>query len=45
VRRYLWRAGAPEGQVLYRYPGRMPGFTWSLTPVRTSVVPASAWDR
>jgi hypothetical protein len=45
VRRYVWRDGAPQREVLYRYPGEMSGFTWSLTPVRTSAVPASAWDR
>jgi hypothetical protein len=45
VRRYVWRHGAPRREVLYRYPGRMPGFTWSVTPVRASLVPASAWDR
>jgi hypothetical protein len=45
VRRYVWRDGSPQREVLYRYPGAMPGFTWSLTPVRTSVIPSSAWDR
>jgi hypothetical protein len=45
VRRYVWRQGEPQREVLYRYPGRMPGFTWSVTPVRASLIPASAWDR
>jgi hypothetical protein len=34
--------GVSEG--LYRYEGKMPGFTWNLTTVRASLVPASAWD-
>jgi len=45
VRRYVWRDGAPQREVLYRYPGATSGFTWSLTAVRTSTIPASAWDR
>jgi hypothetical protein len=44
VRRYSWRGGATEREVLYRYSGGLSGFTWSLTPVRASLVPASAWD-
>jgi FG-GAP-like repeat len=45
VRRYVWREGVPRREVLYRYPGRMSGFTWNLTPVRASLIPATAWDR
>jgi len=45
VRRYAWRQGVPQREVLYRYPDRMSGFTWSITPVRASLIPASAWDR
>jgi FG-GAP-like repeat len=45
VRRYVWRGGAARPEVLYRYPGPLSGFTWSLTPVRAALVPVSAWDR
>jgi hypothetical protein len=45
VRRYAWCGRDPQSEVLYRYPGRMSGFTWSLTAVRTSLVPVSAWER
>ena len=44
VRRYVWRQGAWTKDVLYRYEGRMPGFTWNLTAVRASLVPRSVWD-
>jgi len=44
VRRYASREGAWTKEVLYRYEGRMPGFTWNLTTVRASVVPPSAWE-
>jgi hypothetical protein len=43
VRRYRWRDGAWEKEVLYRYEGRMPGFTWNVTAVPAALVPASAW--
>jgi hypothetical protein len=43
VRRYAWRDGAWSKDVLYRYDGKMPGFTWNVTAVRASLVPASAW--
>jgi hypothetical protein len=44
VRRYTWRDGAWTKDVLYRYEGKMPGFTWNLTAVRASLVPTSAWE-
>jgi hypothetical protein len=44
VRRYTWRDGAWQKDVLYRYEGGMPGFTWNLTAVRAAVVPASVWE-
>jgi len=39
VRRYRWRDGGWEKEVLYRYEGSMPGFTWNLTAVPASLVP------
>jgi hypothetical protein len=44
VRRYVWREGEWRKDVLHRYEGKMPGFTWSLTAVDASVVPTSAWE-
>ncbi len=44
VRRYTLREGAWMKDVLYRYEGGMPGFTWNLTTVRASLVPPSAWE-
>jgi hypothetical protein len=44
VRRYTWRDGTWKKDVLYRYEGGMPGFTWNLTAVRASLVPPSAWE-
>ena len=44
VRRYLWRDGAWDKDVLYRYEGKMPGFTWNVTAVPAAVVPPSAWE-
>ena len=44
VRRYTWRDGSWTKDVLYRYEGKMPGFTWNLTAVRASLVPASVWE-
>jgi hypothetical protein len=44
VRRYTWRDGTWKKDVLYRYEGSMPGFTWNLTAVRASLVPPSAWE-
>jgi hypothetical protein len=44
VRRYAWREGAWRKDVLYRYEGGMPGFTWNLTAVRAPLVPPSAWE-
>ena len=44
VRRYAWREGAWTKDVLYRYEGKMPGFTWNVTAVRASVVPPSVWE-
>jgi hypothetical protein len=44
VRRYRWRDGAWEKDVLYRYEGKMPGFTWNLTAVPASLVPPSVWE-
>jgi hypothetical protein len=44
VRRYAWRDGAWTKDVLYRYEGKMPGFTWNVTAVRASVVPPSVWE-
>jgi hypothetical protein len=44
VRRYAWRDGTWARDVLYRYPDGMPGFTWNLTVVHASLVPASAWE-
>jgi len=45
VRRYAWRQGGWKKDVLYRYEGGMPGFTWNLTTVPAARVPPSAWDR
>ncbi len=44
VRRYQLRRGAWDKKVLYRYPGKMPGFTWNVTAVRAALVPTSAWE-
>jgi hypothetical protein len=44
VRRYAWRDGGWKKDVLYRYEGGMPGFTWSLTAVRAALVPRSVWE-
>ncbi|HVO12908.1 MAG TPA: VCBS repeat-containing protein [Vicinamibacteria bacterium] len=44
VRQYVLRDGAWQQRVLYRYPGKLDGFTWNLTAVRTSLVPPSAWE-
>jgi len=44
IRRYTWKGGAWTKDVLYRYEGKMPGFTWNLTAVRASLVPRSAWE-
>lgn len=44
VRRYTYRDGAWKKDVLYRYEGGMPGFTWNLTSVRASLVPSSVWE-
>jgi hypothetical protein len=44
VRRYTHREGAWEKEVLHRYEGGMPGFTWNLTAVPAALVPASAWE-
>jgi hypothetical protein len=44
VRRYRWRDGAWEKDVLYHYEGTMPGFTWNLTAVPASLVPPSVWE-
>jgi hypothetical protein len=44
VRRYTWRDNAWARDVLYRYEGKMPGFTWNMTAVPASVVPSSAWE-
>jgi hypothetical protein len=44
VRRYVWRDGAWQKTVLYRYEGGMPGFTWNLTAVPANLVPRTAWE-
>jgi hypothetical protein len=44
VRRYTRRDGAWTKDVIYRYEGGMPGFTWNLSAVRASLVPRSAWE-
>jgi hypothetical protein len=44
VRRYTWRDGAWTKDVLYRYEGKMPGFTWNMTAVRAADVPTSVWE-
>jgi hypothetical protein len=44
VRRYTWRDGGWTKDVLYRYEGKMPGFTWNLTAVRAALVPPSVWE-
>jgi hypothetical protein len=44
VRRYAWSEGTWKKDVLYRYQGGMPGFTWNLTTVPASLVPPSAWE-
>ncbi|HYN02018.1 MAG TPA: VCBS repeat-containing protein [Vicinamibacteria bacterium] len=44
VRRYRWKDGAWMKDVLYRYEGGMPGFTWNVTAVRASLVPRSVWE-
>jgi FG-GAP-like repeat len=44
VRRYAWRDGSWKKDVIYRYEGGMPGFTWNLTTVRASLVPRSVWE-
>jgi hypothetical protein len=44
VRRYRWQDGAWTREVLYRYEGGMPGFTWNVTAVPAALVPASAWE-
>jgi hypothetical protein len=44
VRRYSWREGDWQKDVLYRYEGGMPGFTWNLSAVRASIVPRPVWE-
>jgi hypothetical protein len=44
VRRYTWKDGAWTKDVLYRYEGKMPGFTWNMTAVRASAVPRAVWE-
>jgi hypothetical protein len=44
VRRYSWRDGTWKKDVLYRYEGGMPGFTWNLSAVRASIVPRPVWE-
>jgi hypothetical protein len=44
VRRYTWRDGSWAKEVIYRYEGKMPGFTWNLTSVRASLVPRPVWE-
>ncbi len=44
IRRYLWSEGAWRKDVLHRYEGGMPGFTWNLTAVAASLVPPSVWE-
>jgi hypothetical protein len=44
VRRYGLVEGAWRKEVLYRYEGGMPGFTWNVTTVPASIVPRSVWE-
>ncbi len=44
VRRYQFRQGTWTSEVLYRYPEKLPGFTWNLTAVPAALVPAAAWE-
>ncbi len=44
VRRYTLQQGSWRREVLYRYPGKLQGFTWNITAVRAALVPPSAWD-
>jgi hypothetical protein len=39
VRRYVWRNGEPEREVILRHPEGFKGFTWNLMPVPLELVP------
>jgi len=39
VRRYVWKAGAPVREVIYKHPEGMSGFTWNITAVSAELVP------
>jgi hypothetical protein len=44
VRRYTWKDGSWNKEVLHRYEGGLSGFTWNLTTVPAALVPASSWE-
>jgi hypothetical protein len=44
VRRYTLHDGAWRREVIYRYPGKLSGFTWNITNVPAALVPRSAWE-
>ncbi|MEM7410800.1 MAG: VCBS repeat-containing protein [Myxococcota bacterium] len=41
VRRYVWKDGKFEREVIYKRPDNRPIFTWNLMPVPTSLIPGA----
>ncbi len=39
IRRYVWRDGQPEREVLYSHPGDFKGFTWNVMPIPVGLIP------
>ncbi|MCP4664580.1 MAG: VCBS repeat-containing protein, partial [bacterium] len=39
IRRYVWRDGQPEREVIYAHPGGLKGFTWNIMPVPVELIP------
>jgi hypothetical protein len=39
VRRYVWKDGKPEREVIYAHPDDISLFTWNIMPVPVELVP------
>ena len=39
IRRYVWRDGQPEREVIYSHPGGLKGFTWNIMPIPVELIP------
>ena len=39
IRRYVWRDGQPERQVIHRHTDGLSRFTWNLMPVPVDALP------